>query len=90
MATSADGTALPARELSVPEWVVEADIPMLPVVIPAEVIQSIEEGLSTKSRVKRTSCKSVADAIELITQVRDICTFCFFNAHGTNVMFCAP
>ena len=69
MATSADGTALPARELSVPEWVVEADIPMLPVIIPAEVIQSIEEGLSTKSRVKRTSCKSVGDAIELITQV---------------------
>lgn len=74
MATSADGTALPARELSVPDWVVEADIPMLPVVIPEEVIQSIEEGLSTKSRVKRTSCKTVNDAIELITQVTTLHT----------------
>ena len=66
MATSADGTALPARHLEVPDWVVDADIPMLPVLIPGEVLQSIEEGLSTKSRVKRTSCKSASDAVELI------------------------
>jgi len=74
MATSADGTALPARLLEVPDWVVDADIPMLPVVIPADVLQSLEEGLSAKSRIKRTSCQSVSDAVELITQVR-LCIF---------------
>ena len=31
MATSADGTSLPVRELLVPDWVVDSDILLLPV-----------------------------------------------------------
>jgi hypothetical protein len=41
MATAADGSALPSRMLSVPDWVVDADIPMLPVLFPDAVLQAL-------------------------------------------------
>jgi hypothetical protein len=76
MATSADGTALPARTLTVPAWVVDADIPMLPVVIPAEVRAAIAEGVNSNARGRNkggASCQTVDEATELITQVRWPC-----------------
>lgn len=82
MATSADGSALPVRELQVPSWVVEADIPMLPVVIPDSVLQSIDDGLFRLGRKKLVSCNSVQDAVELITQVIHMqasCLGCSFS-----------
>ena len=69
MATAADGTALPARLLQVPEWVVEADIPMLPVHIPQQVQQDIAQCVERKNRSKTASCTNALQAIELITQV---------------------
>lgn len=53
-----------------PGWVVDADIPMLPVVIPAAVLESIEDGLYRLGRKKLVSCNTVGDAVELITQVK--------------------
>jgi hypothetical protein len=72
MATAADGTALPARTLTVPAWVVDADIPMLPVVIPAAVRSAIEEGVNSSARGKNrggVACQTTEEATELITQV---------------------
>lgn len=48
---------------------VDADIPMLPVVIPDTVLESIEDGLYRLGRKKLVSCNTVQEAVELITQV---------------------
>lgn len=69
MAIAADGTPLNTRQLSVPEWVVEADIPMLPVLIPDTVRQSIERGVDRTGRKRPWCCSTAQEAVELITQV---------------------
>lgn len=66
MATSADGTPLQSRKLSVPEWVVDSDIVMQSVNITEEARKSLEEA------VTEGVCKhyhSVENLIEFITQV---------------------
>jgi hypothetical protein len=79
MATAADGTALPARTLTVPAWVVDADIAMLPVVIPDGVRAAIEEGVNRNARGGRSkggvSYQTVEEATELITQVMIHCGY---------------
>ena len=68
MATSSQGSALPTRELRVPAWVVDADIPMLPVVIPQNVLGKLEEDLAMQNR-KAACCFGLEEVVELITQV---------------------
>lgn len=68
MATTADGTPLPVKSLTVPEWVVEADIPLKPVVFSVEAeesLRSLFRSTNTKGRISR----SPEEAMELVKQV---------------------
>jgi hypothetical protein len=68
MATTADGTPLPVKSLTVPEWVVEADIPLKPVVFSPEAeenLRNLFRSSNTKGRISR----SPEEAMELIKQV---------------------
>lgn len=68
MATTADGTPLPVKSLTVPEWVVEADIPLKPVVFSPEAeenLRNLFRSNNTKGRISR----SPEEAMELIKQV---------------------
>lgn len=69
MATSSQGSALPVRQLSVPAWVVDADIPMLPVVIPQHVLARFKEEL-VLSKKGLVCTGSVEEAVDLIMQVK--------------------
>lgn len=69
MATSADGTPLQSRKLSVPDWVVDSDIVMQRVRISEEARRSLEQA------VIEGVCKHYRDVdslIEFITQVKAI------------------
>ena len=66
MAYSANGTMLPLRKLQVPSWVVDTDIPLLPVHFPDSVVATLE--MATK-RKKLKFCKDANEAMELVTQV---------------------
>ena len=66
MAVSANGTPLPVRTLEVPAWVVDSDIPMLPVHISDKAMEFIHWATEKK---KLKFCKTEQDVIELITQV---------------------
>ncbi len=66
MAYNANGEMLPIRKLNVPKWVVDTDIPLLPVHFTTEVESTLQYAVSKK---KLKFCKSKTEAIDLITQV---------------------
>jgi hypothetical protein len=66
MAVSANNQPLPLRSLNVPSWVVDSDIPMLPVKISDSSMQFIELAVG---RNWLKFCKSKQEVIELVTQV---------------------
>lgn len=68
MATTADGTPLPVKSLTVPEWVVEADIPLKPVVFSPEAEENLRNLFRSKNTKGRIS-RSPEEAMELIKQV---------------------
>lgn len=68
MATTADGTPLPVKSLTVPEWVVEADIPLKPVVFSPEAEENLRN-LFRSSNAKGRISRSPEEAMELIKQV---------------------
>ena len=70
MATSSTGDPLPLQELRVPAWVVDADIIMLPVMLPILVQEQLREALLHRtSKITSGSTSFFEDAVELITQV---------------------
>lgn len=78
MATLADGTPLPQRSLEVPSWVVDSDIPLLPVTFTDAAMEDLESVFAgdkrflsssqKSSKIKRIT-KSATEAKELIQQV---------------------
>ena len=66
MATSVDGAQLPQRELSVPEWVVQPDVPLLSVRLEAQALRSLQDLVGSG---RSQHCRSLEQAVELITQV---------------------
>ena len=67
MARNANNEMLPMRKLTVPSWVVDTDIPLLPVQFPVTVTDTIQQAIQRK---KLKYCRNKQEAIELITQVR--------------------
>lgn len=66
MAYSANGAMLPVRKLQVPNWVVDTDVPLLPVYFPTTSLATLDLAVQRK---KLKFCKSAQEAMELITQV---------------------
>lgn len=70
MATTADGIKLPIRPLQVPEWVVESDIPMKPVLFSPSAEVDIQSLFSRgRSQRQRRISQTQEEATELIKQV---------------------
>ena len=66
MVTSSDGQPLKLRPLQVPNWIVESDIPLLPVSFTPEAYEVIQELIVNKVL---KFCTTFEDATELISQV---------------------
>ena len=66
MAKSASGDSLQTKKLQVPNWIVDADIPMLSVTFNRSTIKSIEK---IANRKELQFCESCKEYIELATQV---------------------
>lgn len=70
MATTSDGQQLPLRSLQVPEWVVEADIPMKPVFFSPVAHQNMTSLFQfSKRRRSPHISRTCEEAMELIKQV---------------------
>ena len=67
MATSADGTPLLSRKLTVPDWVVDSDIVMQSVHITEEARESLE------AAVREGVCKHYRDIDSLIEFITQVC-----------------
>ncbi len=66
MARNQNGDMLPIRKLHVPDWVVDTDIPLLPIHIPQLELDVLTHAIHRK---KLKFCKELNEAVELITQV---------------------
>lgn len=73
MATTASGEQLPIRSLHVPDWVVDSDIPMKPVVFSPCAEEDIKSLFSIRNKNKANKrmhiSQSYEEAVELIKQV---------------------
>ncbi len=67
MARTASGEPLPIRNLRVPNWIVDSDIPLRTVTFSAEAMCVIEEAIKES---KLLFYDRIGDCIEFITQVR--------------------